>query len=202
MVVAATVFAVLAERYAGGSSARWFDDRTESLVEGILLRSRGAVTLIGVGSPPVVVATAVLTALACLWFGRRRLALLAVLGPGLTGAVATLAQPLVGRKLDGDWAYPSGHTAGATSLALVAAFVLVAVLRPDPPRAAVLIGVIGVSAGAAMTVLVVASEWHYATDAIGGFLVAVAGVLCWALLIDVVLDRRRREQDTAYPRRA
>jgi membrane-associated phospholipid phosphatase len=197
VVVAAGVFAVLAVRYAGGSSARWFDDRSESVVEDFTPRTRGVVVLIEVGSPPVVVATAALTALACLWFGRRRLALLAVLGPGLAGAVATLSQPLVGRTVEGDWAYPSGHTTGATSLALVAAFVLVALLRPDPPWAATLIAGIGVLAGAAMTVLVVAGGWHYATDAVGGFLVAVASVLSCALLIDALLDRRERATATA-----
>lgn len=200
VIVAAIVFAVLAERYAGGSSARWFDDRTESLVEDITPRTRAVAALIEVGSPPVVVATAALTALACLWFGRRRLALLAVLGPGLAGAVAMLSQPMVGRTVEGDWAYPSGHTAGATSLALVAAFVLVALLRPDPPWAATLIAGIGVLTGAGMTVLVVAGDWHYATDAVGGFLVAAASVLGCALLIDA-LPNRRREQDSVCTRR-
>lgn len=200
VLVVATVFAVLAGRYAGGSSARWFDARTESLVEDITPRTRWIVTLIEVGSPPVVIASAALAALVSLWFGFRRLALLAVVGPGLTGALATLSQPLVGRTVDGDWAYPSGHAAGATSLALVAAFALVALLRPDPPWAATLIAGIGVLAGAAMTVLVVAGDWHYTTDAVGGFLVAFASVLCCALLIDALLDRRR-DQDTVHTKR-
>jgi membrane-associated phospholipid phosphatase len=200
VVVAATVFTVLAERYAGGSSARWLDHRTESLVDDITPRPRALAVLIQVGSPVVVIVAAVLTALACLWFGRRRLALLAFGGPGLAGAAATLLQPLVGRTLDGDWAYPSGHTVGATSLALVAAFVLAAVLRPHPPWAATLIFGIGALAGATMTVLLVAAGWHYATDAVGGFLVAVAAVLGAALLIDALLDRRR-EPDTVDTRR-
>jgi membrane-associated phospholipid phosphatase len=200
VVVAVTAFAVLAGRYAGGSSARWLDHRTESVVEDITPRTRGIVALIQVGSPLVVVATAVLTALACLWFGRRRLALLAFLGPGLAGAATTLSKPLIGRTIDGEWAYPSGHTGGATSLALVAAFVLVALLRPDPPWAATFIAGIGMGAGVAMTVLLVAADWHYATDAVGGFLVAVASVLTVALLIDTLVDRRR-EKDAVYTRR-
>ena len=105
-----------------------------------------------------------------------------------------------GRTIEGDWAYPSGHTAGATSLALLAAFVLVAVLRPSPPATAALIAWIGALAGTSMTVLLVAAEWHYATDAVGGFLVAVASVLGTALLIDA-LPGRRREPDTVYTRR-
>lgn len=197
VAVATTVFAVLALRYAGGSRARWFDHRTESLVEDITPRPRGVIALIEVGSPAVVIATAVVTALACLWFGRRRLALLAFLGPGLAGGLATLFQPLVGRTIDGDWAYPSGHTAGATSLALVAAFVLVALRQPEPPWAATLIAGIGLLAGVAMTVLLVAADWHYATDAVGGFLVAFASVLSCALLIDAPLGRHR-DQDIVY----
>ena len=196
VVIAAALFAALAGRYAGGSNARWIDHRTEWLVENVTPRTRWIFVLIEVGSPPVVVATAVLTALVCLLCGRRRLALLAVVGPGLTGALAVLTQPLVGRTLDGDWAYPSGHTAGATSLALVAAFVLVTLLRPQPRGAAALIAGIGGLAGVSMTILVVAGDWHYATDAIGGFLVAVAAVVSCALLVDV-LFARGRERDTA-----
>ncbi|TWF79026.1 undecaprenyl-diphosphatase [Pseudonocardia hierapolitana] len=200
VVVAVVVFALLAARYAGGSSARWLDHRTEKLVDELTPRSRWIVLLIEVGSPLVVVVTAFLTALVCLLLRRRRLALLAVLGPGAAGACAMLFQPLVGRTIEGDWAYPSGHTAGATSLALLAAFVLAALLRPDPPRAAALIAGIGALAGTSMTVLLVAAGWHYATDAVGGFLVAVAAVLGVALLIDALADRRR-EPDTVYTRR-
>jgi membrane-associated phospholipid phosphatase len=200
MVVAASVFAVLALRYAGGSSARWLDYRFQSVVDDITPRPRALALLIQIGSPAVVVTSAILTALACLWFGRRRLALLAIVGPGLAGAITTLSKPLIGRTVDGDWAYPSGHTGGATSLALVAAFVLVALLRPNRLSAAMLIGASGVLAGATMTVLLVAADWHYATDAVGGFLVAVAAVLGCALLIDALLDRRP-ERGIAYSRR-
>jgi membrane-associated phospholipid phosphatase len=198
--VAAVVFAVLAARYAGGSNARWLDHRTEKLVDELTPRSRWIVAVIEVGSPLVVVVTAFLTAFGCLLVGRRRLALLAVLGPGAAGACAMLFQPLVGRTIEGDWAYPSGHTAGATSLALLAAFVLVTLLRPDPPRAAALVAGIGALAGVTMTVLLVAAGWHYATDAVGGFLVAVAAVLGAALLIDA-LAGRRREPDTVHTSR-
>jgi undecaprenyl-diphosphatase len=200
VAVAGLVFALLAARYAGGSSARWLDHRTEKLVDELTARSRWIVSLIEVGSPLVVVCTAVLIALSCLLLRRRRLALLAVLGPGAAGACATLFQPLVGRTMDGDWAYPSGHTAGATALALLAAFVLAALLRSDAPRAAALVVGIGALAGTSMTVLVVAAGWHYATDAVGGVAVAFASVLGAALMIDAIADRRR-EPDTVYTKR-
>lgn len=196
VLVAVAGFAALAARYAGGSDARWLDDRAEMLVQDITPRSRIIVALIELGSPLVVVTVAVLTAAVCLSLRRPKLAVLAVLGPGLTGVATTLAKPVVGRTLDGYYAYPSGHTGGATAMALVAAVVLVAVLRPQPPHALVLILGTGLLVGATWTVLVVAVDYHYATDAVGGTLVAVAAVLGSALLIDAVAEHR-----PAYARR-
>jgi membrane-associated phospholipid phosphatase len=195
VLVAATVFALLAVRYAGGSSARWLDDRGQWLADDLIPRGGGH--LVVLGSPPAVVTLAVLLAVACLWLGQRRLAVVAIVGPGLTGLLTTLAKPLVGRTIEGEFAYPSGHTGGATALGLVAALLLARLLRPAPARAGLLVAAGGLLAGGTVGTVVVALDWHYATDAVGGFLVAVAAVLGSALLVDAVLDRR----PASYPRR-
>lgn len=191
-LVAFAGFAVLAARYAGGTDARWFDYYARDFVDDVTPRSRLIVALIELGNPMVVVTVATLTAAVCLWLGRRRLAALAVLGPGITGLVTTFAKPLVGRTLDGEYAYPSGHTGGVTATALVAAIVLVAVLRPQAPRALALILGTGAAVGTTWSVLVVAGNWHYATDAVGGTLTAFGAVLGSALLIDAVAEHRPR----------
>ena len=197
MLASAVTFGLLALRYAGGSSPRWLDDRAESLVDGLTPREAGG--LIVLGSPPVVIAFAVLAAGICLWLGHRKLAVLAVLGPGLTGLITTVTKPLVARVIDDAYVYPSGHTGGATAVGLVMALLLVRLLRPSPARAGLLLTGCALLIGGTVGVLVVAEDWHYATDAVGGFLVAVAAVLGCALLLDVL--PRRVDEPTPHPRR-
>jgi undecaprenyl-diphosphatase len=148
-----------------------------------------------VGSPAVVVTVALSLAGLCLWLGHRRLALLAVAGPGLTGLITTLSKPLIGRTIDGDLAYPSGHAGGATAIGLVTALVLVAVLRPSPTRAGAILAAGALVAGGAVAVLLVAANWHYATDAVGGICTAITAVLGSAL----ALDAAGRSGDAAEP---
>ncbi len=73
------------------------------------------------GSPTAVVMFALITAAVCLSLGRRLLAVLALVGPGVTGVATTLLKPALGRTLGEGFAFPSGHTGGATALGLVAA---------------------------------------------------------------------------------
>lgn len=190
VAVCVAVWTTLAVRYAGGSHARWLDGRAAWLVDSVTPRTRTVVTLLLVGDPAFVVTVAVVLAAVCLWLGRRRLAVLAVLGPGLTGVVTTLTKPLIGRTINGDFAYPSGHAGGATALGLVVALVLVTLLRPRPARAALLVVAGPLLAGGAVAVLLVAADWHYATDAVGGVCTAVAVVLGSALVLDGVAARR------------
>ncbi|MGD9528163.1 hypothetical protein [Pseudonocardia sp.] len=189
VLAASAVFVVLAARYAGGSDPRWFDDHAHDVITDVTPRGRTLRLLLELGSPTSVVVIAVVVALLCLWLRRPRAAALALLGPGLTGLVTTFTKPLIGRTLRGEYAYPSGHTGGATSTALVLAILAVLVLRPEPRRALAIVLGAGAAAAATFAVLVVAAHWHYATDAIGGACVALAAVLGSALVIDAVADR-------------
>ena len=108
-------------RYAGTSTAGGVDARVDAVVDPLgcrapLARPHAA----ALGSPPSVVVLAFALSAMCLLLGRRRLAVLAVVGPGLTGVCTTLLKPALGRTIEGGFAFPSGHTGGATSLGLVA----------------------------------------------------------------------------------
>lgn len=118
----------------------------------------------------------------CLAAGHRRAAVLAVLGTGGSIAVTTALKPLVGREINGGFlAYPSGHTATATAVALVATLVLTR-------RLGWLVAVT-VAAGGVMAWAQVLLNAHYATDTLGGFATAVAVVPTAAFLIDWVAGR-------------
>ena len=142
-----------------GAAHRWLVRRTVSL-----------------GSPPSVVVLAFALSAVCLLLGRRRLAVLAVVGPGLTGVCTTLLKPALGRTLEGGFAFPSGHTGGATSLGLVLALLLISLLRPGRARSARDPGGGRVwSSAAGSGAAMIASNLHYPTDTLGGFCTAVVG---------------------------
>lgn len=185
VALSGTVFLVLAGRYAGNSAPGRLDGRSQTLIDAIGPGgSRAGDVLIALGDAWSVVALSLLLAGICAALGRRRLAVIAVAGPGLAGLLTTVTKPLIGRTLDGDFAYPSGHAGGATALGLVTALLVVSLVRPGPAAECLLVAAGAVAAGGGMGFLLVAGDVHYPTDVIGGFCVAVAVVLGSALALD------------------
>jgi membrane-associated phospholipid phosphatase len=117
--------------------------------------------------------------------GSRRAALLAVAGQVAASTLALAVKVVVGRTFDGELSFPSGHVTASTAIALTVALVAVAHHPHSRPVAAA--ASCGVGAVALlMSITVVAGEVHYMTDAVGGALTAVIGVLGTALTIDAV----------------
>lgn len=190
-VAAAAVFAVLALRYAGASGPGRVDGRLDRAVDGLPAGGHhvaGLITLFG--SPPFVAVAALGVALGCLLSHRPRAALLAAAGPGLTGLVTTFGKPVVDRTIGNGLAFPSGHTGGATSLALVVCLLAAVALDLGPGATAALALPCAVVAGGAVGTAMVVLGHHYPTDVVGGFCVAVAVVLAVALALDAVPARR------------
>ncbi|OLF04437.1 hypothetical protein BLA60_40760 [Actinophytocola xinjiangensis] len=174
---AALTVAVLGVLFAGATAGTGVDEWARS-------------TLLGAGSPWHQLALAVdftaepvggaltigLLVLACLVTGHRRGAVLAIVGTGGSIAVTTALKPLVGREINGGFlAFPSGHTATATAVALVAMLVFT--------RRRVLTALVTLAAGAAMAWAQVLLNAHYATDTLGGFATALAVVPATALVL-------------------
>jgi membrane-associated phospholipid phosphatase len=134
--------------------------------------------------PVPLVVIIVLLATVCLVLGRRRLAVLAVVGPALTGVATTVLKEVVGRTKNGDLAYPSGHGGAATAVALVAGLLLVSVIRVRLWAAVGLVAGLTVLVGGGMAVAMTLTNYHYLTDTLGGFCAAVAVVLGLALLLE------------------
>lgn len=190
--VAVVVFGVLAARYAGAATGGRIDVGIGAVLDPLVARYRWPVRLtVAVGSPLVVVVLAFAIAAACLWLRRPRLAVLAVLGPGLTGVATTLLKPVIDRTNGGHLAYPSGHTGGATALGILAALLVISLLRPRPAVSIAVLAAGAVGLGGAVGVAMIASNAHYPTDTLGGFCAAVVVVLGAALLIDRIAERRR-----------
>lgn len=194
--LAAAVVVVLAVRYSGDSSAGRVDGRLDEAVDALPSGGYGlARAVTAVGSPVVVVVAVAGVALACLLTRRFRAAALTVAGPGLTGLVTTFGKPVVDRTIgDGSLAFPSGHTGGATSLALVVALLLAGLVPLGARGTAVLATVCAVAAGGAVGTGMVAVGSHYPTDVVGGFCTAVASVLVVALALDAIARRVARRR--------
>lgn len=149
----------------------------------------------GLGGPvPVVIAAFGLTAV--LWYQRRyRAALLIVLAPAVASAITEwILKPLVKRIfVDGPIhgvGFPSGHTTGIFSLAF--ALVLISLTwhwpaRPNPMQWTVSAAALLVAGAVAFSLI--SARFHYATDVLGGFLVALITVIGIALGIDVAVPR-------------
>jgi undecaprenyl-diphosphatase len=114
-------------------------------------------------------------------------AALAVLGPGLA-AVATefVLKPLVGRTLDGDLAFPSGHAVRVAAVSFVVLVLLAAQRGPCRRPTRLFVGLLAVLVPIAAAYAVVGLTWHYTTDAVGGVIVAAAIVTATALVLDAV----------------
>jgi membrane-associated phospholipid phosphatase len=185
-LAATVVLAVFAARYANGASPRWFDVQAESVIAAVPRSGRLWGMVLSLGNPPQAVVVAVVLAAVAQVFGRNRLALLAIAGPALTGAATSALKPLVGRILNGDLTYPSGHAAAATSFGLATALLLISVLHLGRTSAALILAAGASLAGSTMATALIVRGWHYPTDTIGGFCTAIAVVLGTALLIDQV----------------
>jgi membrane-associated phospholipid phosphatase len=186
--VAALVFTVLAIRYAGTSEAGHVDRRVDAVVDPVAGgHGRVLQQLVRLGSPPSVVVLAVGLAALCLALGRRRLAVLAIAGPGVTGVCTTLLKPALGRTIGaGGFAFPSGHTGGATALGLVVGLLLASLLRRDRGATLAIIAACALALGGGVGAAMIATNAHYPTDTIGGFCTAVVAVLGMGLVLDRV----------------
>jgi membrane-associated phospholipid phosphatase len=181
----ALILIALGVRYAGESSGRWLDETALALFRAWMPMRRGAARwLIELADPLPLVVLVALLAGACLVLGRWRLAVLAVVGPAMTGVATTVLKELIGRTKNGDLAYPSGHGGAATALALVAGLLLVSLLRVRLWAAVSIVTGLTVAVGGGMAVAMTLTNYHYLTDTLGGFCAAVSVVLGVALLLE------------------
>ncbi len=185
VAVAASVTTALGVRYAGETYPRWLDQTGLDLArDWFPIPRRLAYAVIGLFDPvPLAVLVVVLVGV-CLALGRRRLAVLVVAGPVAAGVATTVLKPVVDRTKDGDLAYPSGHMAAATALAVVVALLLVSLAGVRGWWAVALLAAVPLLTGGIVGLAMTVTGYHYPTDAVGGFCIGVATVLGLALVLD------------------
>jgi undecaprenyl-diphosphatase len=187
--LAAVGVAVLGVHYADESGPGRIDSAIDTRVRH---RLRGHLRflhhLVSLADPVSVVIGCAALVVLFLFARRRRAALLAVLGPALAAGVAEFVlKPLINRRINDSLSFPSGHTTAAVAVAVV---IVVALLGPSRPRWPVALryslAVVALLGAAAVATALVGSGYHYSTDTLGGFCVAVGVVLTAAWTIDAV----------------
>lgn len=191
-VLAALVLGVLGVHYSGHVTAGRADRWVQTAVGDLLPGTRSVALLIDFAGAPVSAVVAVVALVAVfLVLGNRRLAVVAVAGPGLTVVATTALKPAVGRTIhEGYLAYPSGHTAWVTALAVVLALLAADLLEVERLVGVVLVLAAAGAAGAIMAWAQITLDSHYPTDTVGGICAAMAIVPATAYAVDRIADRR------------
>jgi membrane-associated phospholipid phosphatase len=125
-----------------------------------------AITVAAIGVTGLVVALLLLR-------GRFRAALFPLAVVGVTGLVATIVKAGIERPSiegPGESSFPSGTA--AWSMALVASAILLA-----PPRRRLLLGLVGAVLLVALSGVIVWEEWHYPSDVLAGWCLALGCAL-------------------------
>lgn len=148
----------------------------------------GALQIADLGNPTPIIVLTVIVILGSLAARRVNGAVLAVAAVLVANALTErVLKPIVHETIGhpGALSYPSGHTTSVFTMV-----VIVAVLLVDPPHTRlpgwlrVLLVILAVGVSAAVAVSLIAIQFHYFSDTIGGACVATATVLGITLLLD------------------
>ncbi len=181
--------ALLGAWYAGQHQAGAFDSAVARGIDSVVGEgSMFARVLSGPTHPVVVYPVIALTigvAVFRHWWER---AMLAVAAPGLCVLLTELLlKPLFGRMHEGVYSYPSGHTVSSVAALAVAGLVITV---EWPVRWRLATGGLFVLAYVVLAVGLVGMDYHYFTDTVGGFLVALGVTLPLTVLTDRLSARR------------
>ena len=153
--------------HAGGRVAQWLADLGDRAVVIVLVAA-----LVG----------------ACAAWRTVRGVVLAVAAPLAASCLTEyVIKPWVHCTKGGYYAYPSGHTVGSWTVALALVVIVSGPARRALSRRARRVVVaVALLLAVACAFGLVASDYHYATDVVGGACLSVATVLLAALVVDVV----------------
>lgn len=194
VAVAGLVLAVLAVAVAGGSTAWPSDAAVAAAVAAWAPPYETLLVIDYVGEPVGAIVLVSALAAVCVLVRRPRFALVALVSLALSGLGVTGLKAVVGRTIHGpeNLAFPSGHTATATVLALTLLLLVVDLARPRSRTSLPIVAGGTLLAAAVMSVDQVLLTAHYFTDTVGGLCLAVVVVGCTARVVDLLSPPRLR----------
>lgn len=188
VVSCAVITAVLGSWFAGQTTAGWPDRAIDARIQSALAGHYALLSHIAlIGNPVAVTGTAAVLCVLCLVLRKWRGAVFVAIAPAAAGGITEyVLKPLFDRELQGNLSMPSGHTAGAFSLAAALAVLLAAPgSRKIPAVARVAAVVVAAVAASSVGIAMVGIGAHYATDTIAGAAVGTGTVLACALALDL-----------------
>jgi undecaprenyl-diphosphatase len=189
LVPCAALVTVLGVRYHDDAHAGRFDARVYREISHVTGAYLHVLSALASAVPVLVIGLAVVLAAVCAVERRWRAAVLALASPGLTTLVVESVKHVVDRTMRGALAYPSGHTAGATSILVVAGILVLSRLRGRVVVTAAALFLVALAGAGIVGVIMVSTHAHYATDTVAGFGTAVVVTLGVAFGLDAVPRR-------------
>jgi len=185
----AIVIATLGTLTAGQTTADWLDAR----IDGVIMARLGPHVhldelVVTMGNQHTATIICALLVLALLALRRPRAAVLVVVAvPAAIVLTEYLLKPLFDRRLLGDLSFPSGHETVVSAMAFSLIVALTGPARPALPAALRWLAVaVAVAAMLALAPALIALQYHYFTDTIGGVAVGLGTVLTTALGLDAL----------------
>ena len=185
-ILGAVLAIVPAILYAGDAGPSRLDTRVQNVVDDSPADAWNLIRALDwLGEPLGRTVLVVAVAALCLIAGRRRLAVVAVLGIVATSALTTVLKPLVDRRIHDDFlSYPSGHTAAATAAAMILGLLLADLLRAGRIVGTAIVLAAALVGGGLMAWAQIHLTAHYPTDTLGGFGCGLLVIPPAALLTD------------------
>jgi membrane-associated phospholipid phosphatase len=184
----------LAIGFAGVEGPGALDAGADAAIRGLFGDQQGALRrFVRLGSPAWIPPFLVAIVLVSLVLRRPRVAIANVVGVGITAGAVTVLQPAIGRTLEGGFALPSGHTAGAVAFTAGTSLLVMSLTsrRPLVAGIASAVAVLGVAVIVGMSL--VANGLHYTTDTIAGACTAIVAIYGSALAIDRLAESPSRK---------
>jgi membrane-associated phospholipid phosphatase len=200
LAVCVAVAPLLGTRYTGQARAGWLDTTIDGRVQALVGEYETVLNLvIHLGDPVPVITMAAMLLLGCLVTRRWRGAVLVAVAVPVATVLTQILQPLIDRTMHGGVSFPSGHATGVFALAVT--FTVLSINPPEPRLPAALRATLALAAiftACVVAVALVALDFHYATDTVGGGAVATGVILLTALILDRLAGRDGNPDD---PRR-
>ncbi len=195
-ICCAVVLAVGGAFAAGRSEGNALDRRVDPwIIQHLQSHVNGLTQIADLGNPTPLVVVTLIVVLCCLVVRRFNGAILAAVSVAVaSGLTEFVFKPLVHETFGHPpiLSYPSGHSTNVFTLSAV-----VVVLMINPPHRRirpvlrVVVAALAILVGLVVMVSLVAIQFHYLTDTIGGACVATGTVLAIALLLDAPAARTR-----------
>ena len=199
LALCAALVTVLGARYHDDARAGRLDARVSHEVSDATGAYHHLLSGLATAVPVLVAVLAVVLAAIRAAARRWRAAALAIAAPGLTTLVVESTKHVVDRTIHGGLAYPSGHTAGAASILVVAGILVLSRQRGRVVATAAVLFLVALVGAGCVGLVMVSIHAHYATDTVAGFGTAVVVTLGLAFGLDALPHRADAPRAGASP---